>query len=56
MEQLQENQETMIEQIDLLKKKMKGMTVQNHRLEDMLVSLCKAQGVDYAEDDVAGDK
>ena len=53
MEQLQENQEKMIEQIDMLKKKMKGTT---HRLEKMLVSLCKAQRVDYAEDDVAGDK
>jgi len=53
MEQLQENQEKMIEQIDMLKKKMKGTT---DRLEKMLVSLCKAQCVDYAEDDVAGDK
>lgn len=56
MEQLQENQEKMIDQIDTLKKKMKALSIQNHRLEEMLGALCKAQGIDYAEDDFAGDK
>lgn len=56
MEQLQENQEKMIDQIDMIKKKMKAMSLQNHRLEEMLGALCKAQGIDYTEDDFTGDK
>ena len=56
MEQLQENQEKMMGQIDQLKTKMKAMRAQSHRLEGMLTALCKAQDVDYTEEDFSGNQ
>ena len=51
MELLQENQEKMIQNINLMRRRMKNMESQNQKLGGMLAAMLKAQGVEYMEED-----
>ena len=48
---MQESQEKIVSQMNAMRLKMKSLASQNHRLDEMLTALCKAQGVDISEED-----
>ena len=51
IEKVQESQIKLIQQMDQMRLKMKTLTNQNQRLDQMMTALCRSQGIDISEED-----